>query len=117
MKRESIVKILHITIQTMIIAMMTIVAMMTSADMDIVMADAIMITIIFKMTTRPADGVYLNGQCRNIDTFKPHELNQNLKTVSQTIFKSQNSYVFVYVMSSHEGLIVIECVPCMLIKF
>ena len=74
--------------------MMTIVAMRTSVDMDIVTVDAIMTTIIFKMTTRPADGVYLNGQCRNIDTFKPHELNQNLKAVSQTIFKSQNSYSF-----------------------
>ena len=94
MKRESIVKILHITIRTMTIAMMTIVAMRTSVDMDIVTVDAIMTTIIFKMTTRPADGVYLNGQCRNIDTFKPHDLNQNLKAVSQTIFKSQNSYSF-----------------------
>ena len=71
----------------MTIAMMKIVAMMTSVDMDTVTADAIMTTIIFKMTTRPADGVYLNGQCRKIDTFKPHDLNQNLKTVCRTIFE------------------------------
>jgi len=75
LKRESIVKILHITIRTMTIAMMMIAVMRTNVDMDIVTADAITTTIIFKMTTRPADGVYLNGQCRNIDTFKPHELN------------------------------------------
>ena len=93
MKRESIVKILHITIRTMTIVTMMIALMGTSVDMDIVMADAITSTIIFKMTTRPADGVYLNGQCRNIDTVKPHELTQfDLNTVSKTIFKSSNNY-------------------------
>ena len=73
MKKGLIVeKILPIMILIMIIrTMMMTVAMTTSVDMDMEVTDAIMTTTTYKMTTRPADGVYLNGQCRNIVTVRP----------------------------------------------